>query len=244
VPRAQNKRLSTSKTGPARKRASVKRPVVQRTRRPPEDRRREIVLKAAEFFSRFGFDASTRDFAKHIGLSQPIIYRYFPTKQALIQEVCKVVYLGIWNERWDEILIDGRTPLRERLIEFYDQYTNVIMNSQWLRLYLLAGLRGVEINELYIGLVEGKIIKRIIIESWKEHGLGRPDTIPPADMETAWMLQGGIFYYGVRQLVYRVPVYATKRDMIAHAVDLFLNGYGATLEQRKKAMPLADPVAL
>ena len=245
MPRTAKKRLSTGKSSrPTRKRTPVKRPVARRTRRPPEDRRREIVLKAAEFFSRFGFDASTRDFAKYIGLSQPIIYRYFRTKQALIQEVCRVVYLGIWNERWDEILIDGRIPLRERLIEFYDQYTDVIMNSQWLRLYLLAGLRGVEINELYIGLIEGKIIKRIIIESWKEHGLGRPDVIPDSDMEIAWTLQGGIFYYGVRQLVYRVPVYAAKRDMITHAVDLFLTGHGAVLEERKKAMRNADPAAL
>jgi len=198
------------------------------------------VLKAAEFFSRYGFDASTRDFAKFIGLSQPIIYRYFRTKQALIREVCSVVYLGIWDERWDEILLDGRVPLRERLIEFYNQYTDVIMNPQWLRLYLLAGLREVEINKLYISLVEAKIIRRIIIESWKEHGLGRPDLIPDADMEIAWTLQGGLFYFGVRKLIYRVPVHTEKRDMIAHAVDLFLTGYGAMLEARKEAPASAD----
>ena len=141
-------------------------------------------VEGRRVLSQFGFDAGTRDFAKFIGLTQPIIYRYFPTKQALIQEVYKVVYLGLWNERWDEILINSRLPLRSRLIGFFDQYTDVIMNSQWLRLYLYAGLRGVEINELYIKLVEEKIIKRIVVEFWKQHGLGRPDIIPSADMET------------------------------------------------------------
>lgn len=247
MPRGQRRRSGKDKiakdktAGSPRKPAAARRP--RRIRCQPEDRRREIVLKAAEFFSRFGFDAGTRDFAKYIGLSQPIIYRYFRTKQALIHEVCKIVYLGVWNERWDEILIDGRVPLRERLIEFYDQYTDVIMNSQWLRLYLLAGLRGVEINELYISLIEGKIIKRIIIECWKDYGLGRPDTIPDADIETAWTLQGGIFYYGVRQFVYHVPVHAPKRDMITRAVDLFLMGYGKMLDKRKKAMRKAGEVA-
>ena len=47
-------------------------------RLPPEERRREIVLKAAEFFSQFDFDAGTRDFAKFIGLTQPIITATFP----------------------------------------------------------------------------------------------------------------------------------------------------------------------
>ena len=170
------------------------------------------------------------------------IYRYFPTKQALIQEVYKVVYLGLWNERWDEILIDSRLPLRSRLIGFFDQYTDVIMNSQWLRLYLYAGLRGVEINELYIKLVEEKIIKRIVVEFWKQHGLGRPDIIPSTDMETVWILQGGIFYYGVRQFVYNLPVYVSKRDMIANAVDMFIAGYGAMLEQRNKT-PMSTTTA-
>jgi len=211
-------------------------------RLPPEERRREIVLKAAEFFSQFGFDAGTRDFAKFIGLTQPIIYRYFPTKQALIQEVYKVVYLGLWNERWDQILINSRLPLRSRLIGFFDQYTDVIMNSQWLRLYLYAGLRGVEINELYIKLVEEKIIKRIVVEFWKQHGLGRPDIIPSTDMETVWILQGGIFYYGVRQFVYNLPVYVSKRDMIANAVDMFIAGCGAMLEQRNKT-PMSTTTA-
>jgi AcrR family transcriptional regulator len=235
---AVQRRAKHSREKAGRRREPARRPAPQkkagRTRRPPEARRREIVLKAAEFFSRFGFDAGTRDFARYIGLSQPIIYRYFRTKQALIREVCKIVYLGVWKEHWDEILLDSRVPLRARLIEFYDQYTDVIMNSQWLRLYLLSGLRGIEITQLYIRMIEEKIIKRIVVECWKEHGLGRPEAIPDADIETAWSLQGGVFYYGVRQFVYRVPVYATKRDMIAHAVDVFIAGYGRMLEERRK----------
>ena len=117
------------------------------------------------------------------------------------------------------------------------------MNSQWLRLYLFAGLRGAEINELYIKLVEEKIIKRIVVEIWKQHGLGRPDVIPSPDMETAWILQGGIFYYGIRQFVYNVPVYASKRDMIANAVDMFIAGYGAMLKKRNETPIIATTAA-
>ena len=39
--------------------------------RPIKNRRQEIAAKAAEFFAEFGFDASTRDFAKYLGTTQP-----------------------------------------------------------------------------------------------------------------------------------------------------------------------------
>ncbi len=61
-------------------------------------------------------------------------------------------------------------------------------------------------------------------------------------METVWILQGGIFYYGVRQFVYNLPVYVSKRDMIANAVDMFIAGCGAMLEQRNKT-PMSTTTA-
>lgn len=198
------------------------------------NRRRELVLKAAEFFAEFGFDAGTRDFARYIGATQPLIYRYFPTKEALIQDVYNVVYLELWDDHWDTILSDRAVPLRQRLIDFYCRYTDVIMNAQWMRLYLFAGLKGIEINENYIRLVEERIIKVVIREFWQAHNMACPDVIDARDMEIVWNLQGGIFYFGVRDSVYHVPTYTSKNDMIADAIDVFLAGYAAALERRSR----------
>lgn len=65
----------------------------QKNKRPrarrmnPVEREQMIVRKAVKFFAEHGFDASTRELAKHIGVTQSLLYRYFPTKQALIEKV-------------------------------------------------------------------------------------------------------------------------------------------------------------
>jgi len=186
-------------------------------RRSVTDRRQQIVEQAAEFFARYGFDAGTRDFARYLGTTQPLLYRYFPTKEALIREVYRAVYLDLWDENWAALLTDRTKTLRERLIEFYRRYTDKIMNSRWMRLYLYAGLKGVEINQPYIRLVEDR---------------QAPETVGAEDMEAAWILQGGIFYFGVRRFVYDVPTYTDKDAMIANAVDMFLAGYGDVMRRR------------
>jgi AcrR family transcriptional regulator len=216
---AENAEAATMET-PAPKRRSV------------ADRRQQMIVQAAEFFARYGFDAGTRDFARYLGTTQPLLYRYFPTKEALIEEVYRTVYLDLWNEAWAALLADGSVALRERLVEFYCRYTDVIMNSRWMRLYLYAGLKGVEINQPYIKLVEERIIRRIIEEFWLERRGAAPIEITPEDMEIAWNLQGGIFYFGVRRFVYNLPTYTPKDDMIANAIDMFLAGYAEILNRR------------
>jgi AcrR family transcriptional regulator len=198
--------------------------------RPMKNRRQEIAAKAAEFFAEFGFDASTRDFAKYLGTTQPLIYRYFVAKEALIEEV----YLQLWDEEWDKILENSKLPLRARLIEFYNKYTDVIMNSQWMRLYLFAGLKGAKINESYLKLVEEHIIKRIIIEFWKDRKYPRKRTIDREDIEVVYNLHCGIFYFGIRRFVYHVPVLVAKDKMIMNAIDIFLDGYDAMLKRRMR----------
>ena len=201
-------------------------------RLPAQDRRREILAKSIAYFARVGFDGGTRELAREIGTTQPLLYRYFPTKDALIQEIYKVVYLDQWRPAWDMLLEDRSLELHARLVQFYTDYTDVILNPQWMRLYFFAGLKGVSINERYLALVEERILTRIVREFHHERGLGVPEAIAPEDLEIAWHLQGGIFYYGVRKYVYQSPVHVPKSQMIENALDVFFEGYGALLARR------------
>lgn len=198
------------------------------------DRRREILSKSIEYFAAVGFEGGTRELARHLGITQPLLYRYFPTKEALIQEIYKVVYLDQWRPAWDALLTDRRLPLRQRLQTFYEEYTDAILNPRWMRIYFFAGLKGVSINERYLALVEERILKRIIREFQHERGLRALDAVAPDDLETAWILQGGIFYYGVRRYVYHTPVHLPKNEMITQALDVFFAGYKQVLDQRLK----------
>ena len=106
------------------------------------------------------------------------------------------------------------------------------MNSQWMRLYLFAGLKGVKINENYLKLVEERIIKRIIIEFWKDRKYPMKRSIGREDIEIVYNLHCGIFYFGIRRFVYHVPVMVVKDKRVMNAIDIFLDGYDAMLKRR------------
>ena len=201
----------------------------------PEDRHRDIIDKAADFFAERGFDGTTRELAAYIGVKQPLLYRYFPTKETLVREVYQTIFIDVWRPAWDELLIDRSIPLAKRIETFYVEYSDDIVNARWMRIYFFAALRDAEINKLYIRFIEEKILRRIVIECRKEYGVDS-DTLDEMDLESAWILQSAIFHYGVRLHVYKHPPKIAKSVMIANAIDVFLNGYRPS---RHAAVPVA-----
>src|SRR5271154_3317591 len=124
-----------------RKKTTTKRTRPKQKRLSPDDRRREFVAKATEFFSEEGFGGGTRDLARRLGVTQPLLYRYFPSKDDLIKEVYRTVYLEPFDAGWDKLLADRTRPLPERLKEFYEAYTGVIFSRTWLRIYFYSCLK-------------------------------------------------------------------------------------------------------
>src|ERR1700740_2355502 len=122
----------TRKAPPKRSRAKQRRVF-------PAKRRPELRAKATEFFSEEGFGGGTRDLARRLGVTQPLLYRYFPSKDDLIREVYRTVYLEPLDASWESLLTDRARPLRDRLQEFYRSYTGVIFTRKWLRIYLYSG---------------------------------------------------------------------------------------------------------
>jgi AcrR family transcriptional regulator len=190
------------------------------------ERRAEFISKAIEFFAEEGFESSTRKLARYLGVTQPLLYRYFPSKHDLIKEVYQTVYLSRWRDEWDTLLCDRSILLRQRLQVFYEAYTDAIFTREWMRIFLYSGLKGVEINRWYVGLVNERILNRILHEYRAEAGYESSQTPTPEELELAWVMHGGIFYYGVRKLIYESPVLDDKSRMISDALDLFLKGIG------------------
>jgi AcrR family transcriptional regulator len=208
-----------------RRKASSKPVRSKQKRLSPDDRRREFVAKATEFFAEQGFGGGTRDLARRLGVTQPLLYRYFPSKDDLIREVYRTVYLEPLDTGWEKLLTDRSRPVRDRLREFYGGYTNVIFTRKWLRIYLYSGLKGLDINRRYVGVVQDKILTRIIRECRHEAGLPAQGKPTAAELEMAWVFHSGMFYYGVRKYIYESPVLEDKEQMIADALDVFLAGF-------------------
>ncbi|MDG1116459.1 MAG: TetR/AcrR family transcriptional regulator [Flavimaricola sp.] len=195
----------------------------KRRRLPSGERRQEFIEKAIDFFAEEGFESSTRGLAKRLGVTQPLLYRYFPSKEDLISEVYDAVYVNRWRPEWADLLTDRDRPLRDRLIAFYNVYTDVIFNREWMRIYLFSGLKGVDINRRYMSLVRQRILAPIVNEARAELGLPESASNDP-EVEFAWTIHGGIFYYGVRVLIYESAVASDKEQVLEDAVDALLLG--------------------
>ena len=194
-----------------------------RKRLSSDERRREFIRKSIELFAEDGFESSTRELARRLGVTQPLLYRYFPSKQDLISAVYEEVYLRRWRPEWEALIADRSRPLRDRLVEFYGLYTDAIFHPDWIRIYLYSGLKGVEINARYMKLIVQRILTPIFSEIRADVGL--PDRGPSdREIDEMWIIHGGIFYFGVIKLVYQKTPPDTKAIAIGFAVDALIEG--------------------
>ena len=142
-----------------------------RRRLAPEERERQILEGAIAYFSEAGFSGQTRELSRRLGITQPLLYRYFPSKQALIEKVYQTVFQGRWNPAWIPLLQDRSVPLRERLVEFYRQYAQATYRPEWIRIYMHAGLSDPTLNQRYIRLVRRELLPVMCAEV--RHHCGR-----------------------------------------------------------------------
>jgi AcrR family transcriptional regulator len=188
------------------------------------DRRSQILTAAIQFFSDEGFDGSTRMLARRLGITQPLIYRYFPTKHELIRKVYETVFAGRWKNEWEGIIQDRTRPIRERIGAFYLNYIDVTFARTWMRIYLFSGLRGLQINRWWSKFVEEHLFRLLGDELRREFGLPPVTKLPlsPQELEMLWSFQGTLFYYGVRRDIYRTKVHLDFPDYLASTIDALL----------------------
>lgn len=197
-----------------------------RKRLPRGEREKMIVQGAIRFFAEVGFEGQTRELARRLGITQPLIFRYFPTKDALVERVYQEVYLSRWNPWWEELLEDRSIPLKERLVTFYKAYVRAIFSYEWVRIFVYSGLKGVNINKRYLDMVRERVLHRICAELRAEAGIAGVERVPIGEIEQelAWGMHGGIFYIAIRKWIYEVDSPADIDSVIEATVECFLAG--------------------
>ena len=118
-----------------------------RRRLRPKERERQIVDGAIRYFAEVGFEGQTRELARRLNITQPFLFRYFPTKDDLIDRVYEEVYLSRWKDEWVDDLTDRTVSLEERLIRYYEDYVATIFGYEWIRIFMFSGLKGEPINQ-------------------------------------------------------------------------------------------------
>ena len=200
------------------------------------DREQQILAGAIRYFAEVGFQGQTRELAQRLGVTQPLLYRYFPTKKDLIERVFGEVFLKRLDPQWTKLIRNRALPLEDRLVEFYQQYAHATYTYEWIRIYMRSALRGDDINRRYIRIVEERILKPICAELRHHARFASPDEVPISELELehVWVMHGGLFYYAVRKYIYQSRVNADFVGIVRRAVRAMIAGFAAVgIEQEE-----------
>jgi AcrR family transcriptional regulator len=196
------------------------------SRLDPEVRRQQILDAAISYFAEAGFGVQTRELSRRLGISQPLLYRYFPSKQDLINAVFDAVFMSKWDEAWIAGLQDRSLPLRDRLLRFYLEYAGATYQPEWIRIYMYAGLSDLDINRTYLGLVRKKLLT-VMCREFRHTFVAASDDLPAIsarEIELLWTLHGGMFYWAVRHNIFNMKSATPFETRTTDAIDIFLAG--------------------
>lgn len=193
-----------------------------------QERRERILEQAGEFFAEYGLTAQTRALADACGISQRLLYRCFPSKGALIQEVYRRDIAGPFQATWLARLEDRARPVEARLQEFYLEYYDAVLTRRWLRLFLYASLAEIDMAPTYIAQVITRMLEVIVDEACAERGL-RPPAKRELKHELGWSLHGAVSHLAIRRHIYANTNPIPVQEVIGLHVHVFLAGLAAAL---------------
>jgi AcrR family transcriptional regulator len=190
------------------------------------ERESHIVQEAVCFFSEVGFGGDTRELAKRLGVTQSLLYKYFPSKEALINRVYEEVYIGRWSPFWESVVRDRSITLTDRLTSLYIEYAKTALTRDWVRIYMFSGLRGEDINSKYLERLKERILKPIAKELRHEFNLPTAEEVPltSKEIELVWSINARLFYFGQRQWIFDVPIEDNLEDLIRMTIEHFMAG--------------------
>lgn len=195
-----------------------------RRRLPRNEREKLIVEEAIRFFAEVGFEGQTRALASRLGVTQPLLYRYFPDKESLIDRVYTEVFVGGWENGWTALLMEHSRPLKDRLISLYVSYTQANFSYERVRLFMFASLKDREIANRYLGFIRDALFVPLVREIRREAGLNQERPVSEFEIECVAGLHGAIGYVGMRRWIYDAPVPDEVSKVITSLITTFLQG--------------------
>lgn len=194
--------------------------LAQRRRLAPDERRAQILDAAVTFFAEVGLEGRTRDLAMRLGITQSLLYKYFDSKERLLEAVFERVYLDRLSPDWPILLRDRSIPIRERMIRFYREYTRAIFTYEWMRIFMFSGLAGEKLNDRYL-----THMRKLILGPMREEIAAAARSGREPDMEDIWNLHGGIVYLGIRRFIYQTETPADISPAVTRAIERLLREF-------------------
>lgn len=204
-----------------KKTSSMRRP---RIRLDPVAREKMILDAAVLFFAEHGFEAQLSDLVERLGVSQGLIFRYFESKQVLIERVYEQVYIARWLPDWERILQNRSQPIEIRLIDFYRSYLAAVDDYVWVRTALYSGLSGNDLTRRYI-LTRVEHLLSVIADELMAAARNVTPQKQSHMHEITWHLHSTFIYYLIRKYVYNVPVSDDREGFVEAVVRQFMASF-------------------
>ena len=203
-----------------------------RTRLTPEAREKMILDEAVRYFAEYGLNAPTRELARRLGVTQPLIYRYFPSKERLIERLFEQLVAERWDPEWERELVDRNVPLANRLTSFFLSYTSYLFTYEHMRTFFFMWLAGDGLRERFAGSPNRRFFRLIAKELRQEFRLPSPTAVPitKIEEELVWGLLGSVMYLGIREFVFGIAPRVSKRRLVRAQVSILLKGIKPELE--------------
>ena len=186
------------------------------------DRQASLIAAAASLFAAKGFNGTTtKEIAKAVGVSEALVFKYFPTKRTL--------YAAILAEK---VTVNELLDVVEAAVTKRDDHRVFTMiasyrirpgaDSTFLRLLLFSALEGHELSELFFGKHHKVFYDYLAayIRTRIEDGAFR--SVDPLLAARAFI--GMVVHHRLLHEIFGVPMHQSHETTVATYVDLFLAG--------------------
>jgi AcrR family transcriptional regulator len=160
-----------------------------------------------------------------------LLYRYFPTKDALIEAVYDSLRGG-WDESRSVILDAPDRTLEERIGDFYQAY--IFRNDGYpgVRLFVWAALMGIDLPLRYSDDLDALVLRPVL--NAIRRAVGRPPVplpLPRDERDLVLGMHGAVVFIGLRRHVYGATMTdARHMELVRGIIRTWLTG---AMEQLK-----------
>ena len=185
----------------------------------------QILEGATKFFSEHGLAGQTRELSASLGIAQPLLYRYFPSKQALIDRIFLEAFENRWDDSWRDLILNEELPIEKRYMQFYIEFDKSILTREWVRLFMYAELGSYGYGKKIVDKLRKEIFHPLTTTLRNHYGFPSVDESPTAKEEIELLLElhGVVLYNSIRKHVYELKT-AMKIERIAENIVFYLDG--------------------
>jgi len=195
------------------------------------DRQASLIAAAASLFAAKGFNGTTtKEIAKAAGVSEALVFKYFPTKRSLYAAILKEKVSV--NELLEAVEAAAKKHDDHRVFTMIASYRiRPGVDSTFLRLLLFSALEGHELSELFFGKHHKVFCDHLAayIRTRIADGAFRPVD----SLLAARAFIGMVVHHRLLHEIFGVSMHRSHEDTVATYVDLFLTGLIKVPDARK-----------